>query len=127
MAHYAQVVDGTVRQVIVAPEDRSEFIDQHEAETEGRWIQTSYNTRGGVHYDPETGEPDDGEPLRKNFAGVGYTYDEELDAFIPPKPHASWELNEETGLWEPPTARPDDGRKYKWDEETTSWLPLNDA
>jgi len=62
--------------------------------------------------------------LRKNFAGVGYTYDEELDAFIPPKPHASWELNEETGLWEPPMARPDDGRKYKWDEETTSWIPV---
>jgi hypothetical protein len=121
MAHYAQVVDGKVKQVIVAPEDRSEFIDEHEKNTAGKWIQTSYNTRGGVHYDPETGEPDGKEPLRKNFAGKGYRYDEKRDAFIPPKPYESWKLNEETCLWEPPVPRPDDGELYNWNEEKQEW------
>jgi hypothetical protein len=87
----------------------------------GEWIQTSYNTRGGVHYDPETNEPDGGEQLRYNFAGVGYNYDAQADAFYPPQPYASWILDTDTYLWNPPVAMPDDGNMYVWNEETTSW------
>ena len=78
------------------------------------WKQTSYNTHGGVH---STG----GTPLRKNHAGIGYTYDEDRDAFIPKKPYASWILNEDTCLWEAPVAYPDDGERYTWNESTTNW------
>ena len=118
MAHFAKVVDGTVTQVIVAePEFFETFVDS----SPGQWIQTSYNTRGGVHYDPETGEPDDGTPLRKNYAGIGFTYDAGKDAFIPPQPYASWTLNDDTCLWESPVAYPDDGQMYEWNEDTTSW------
>ncbi len=78
------------------------------------WKQTSYNTSGGVH-------KLDGTPLRKNHAGIGYTYDEDKDAFIPKQPFNSWTLNEDTCLWEAPSARPDDGKMYVWNEETTSW------
>ena len=118
MAHYAKVNNGIVEQVIVAePEFFETFIDT----TPGKWIQTSYNTLGGVHYDPITGEPDDGTPLRKNYAGVGFTYDAEKDAFISPQPYPSWTLNEDTCLWESPVAYPDDGELYTWNEETQSW------
>jgi hypothetical protein len=84
---------------------------------------TSYNTRGGVHYDSTTNEPsaDQSKAFRKNYAGVGYTYDETRDAFIPPKPFDSWTLNEDSCLWEAPVAYPDDGQQYTWNEETTSW------
>jgi len=78
------------------------------------WKQTSYNTSGGVH-------KLDGTPFRKNHAGIGYTYDEDKDAFIPQKPYNSWTLNETTCLWEAPSAYPDDGKQYQWNEETTSW------
>lgn len=92
MSHFAKVRDGVVVQVIVAePEFFQTFVDS----SPGEWIQTSYNTRGGVHLNG-------GIPLRKNFAGVGYTYDRQRDAFIPPKPSASWVFNEETCLWEEP-------------------------
>ena len=120
MAHFAKVVDGTVTQVIVAePEFFNTFVDS----SPGEWIQTSYNTRGGVHYNPETGEPsaDQTKALRKNYAGIGFSYDRTKDAFIPPKPYASWNLNEETCLWESPVAYPTDGQRYTWNEETTSW------
>ena len=84
---------------------------------------TSYNTRGGVHYDPVTNEPseDQSKAFRKNYAGIGYTYDETRDAFIPPQPFDSWTLNETSCLWEAPVAYPDDGQIYTWNEETTSW------
>ena len=84
---------------------------------------TSYNTRGGVHYDPQTGEPslNQSKAFRKNYAGVGYTYDESRDAFIPPKPFDSWTLNESTCLWDAPVAMPNDEQEYLWNEETTSW------
>lgn len=91
MAHFAKVVNGIVTQVILAdPEFFDTFIDS----SPGEWIQTSYNTQGGVHLLGKT-------PLRKNFAGVGFTYDKEKDAFIPPKPVDSWVLDEETCLWKP--------------------------
>jgi hypothetical protein len=112
MGHYAKVVNEKVTQVIVAePEFFQTFVDS----SPGEWIQTSYNTSGGVHSQGDT-------PLRKNYAGVGYTYDRTRDAFIPPKPFASWTLNEETCLWNPPTPYPDDEKIYIWNEETTSWL-----
>ena len=78
------------------------------------WKQTSYNTHGGVHDNGET-------PLRKNYAGIGYTYDEDRDAFIPKKPFNSWILNEDTCLWEAPIARPNDDNKYRWNESTLTW------
>ena len=118
MGHYAKVQNGIVSQVIVA---EAEFFDTFVDSSPGQWIQTSYNTRGGVHYGQD-GEPDGGEPLRKNYAGIGYTYDAARDAFIPPQPFTSWTLNETSCLWEAPVAYPDDGNMYIWDEDTTSWV-----
>jgi hypothetical protein len=111
MSHFAKVNNGIVEQVIVA---EPEFFDTFVDSSPGQWIQTSYNTHGGQH--PE------GRPLRKNYAGIGFTYDAGRDAFIPPKPYASWTLNETTCLWDAPVAYPDDGGMYRWDEETTNWV-----
>ena len=114
MAHFAKVNNGIVEQVIVAePEFFTTFVDS----SPGEWIQTSYNTSGGVH---KLG----GTPLRKNYAGIGFTYDRTKDAFIPPKPFNSWLLNETTCLWEAPTPMPQDDKKYRWDEPTTSWVEV---
>lgn len=120
MAHFAKVQNGLVTQVIVAePEFFETFVDN----SPGEWIQTSYNTRGGVHYDPQTGEPsaDQSKALRKNYAGIGYTYDKQRDAFIPPKPYSAWSLDEQTALWVPPFPAPDDGKRYAWNDTTNSW------
>ena len=114
MAHYAKVTDGIVTKVIVAEAD---FFDTFVDDSAGEWIQTSYNTYGGEHLLGGT-------PLRKNFAGVGFTYDYDKDAFIPPKPFESWILNETTCLWEPPVAYPDDGNQYIWNEEITNWTEV---
>jgi hypothetical protein len=112
MSHFARVTaQGIVEQVIVAEQD---FIDTLPDKTS--WVQTSYNTQGGQH--PE------GRPLRKNYAGIGYTYDRVLDAFIPPKPYASWTLNEDTCLWDAPTPYPTDGKTYNWDENTQQWAEI---
>ena len=111
MAHFAKVNNGIVEQVIVA---EPEFFDTFVDTSPGRWIQTSYNTIGGVHILGGT-------PLRKNFAGIGYTYDAQRDAFISPKPYNSWTLNETSCLWEPPTPYPNDDNRYTWNESTTSW------
>ena len=113
MSHFAKVVNGIVTQVIVAEQ---EFFDTFVDTSPGEWIQTSYNTRGGQH--PE------GRPLRKNYAGIGFTYDREKDAFIPPQPYASWLLDEETCLWNAPTPMPTDGI-YMWDEPTLSWVEVS--
>jgi hypothetical protein len=114
MAHFAKVFNGVVIQVIVAePEFFETFVDN----SSGEWIQTSYNTQGGVHLQG-------GIPLRKNFAGVGYTYDRNRDAFIPPKPYESWTLNDDTCLWDAPVAYPQDGKAYSWDELTASWVEI---
>ena len=114
MAHFAKVNNGIVVQVIVA---EPEFFDTFVDSSAGTWLQTSYNTHGGVH---ALG----GTPLRKNYAGMGYTYDATLDAFIAPKPYPSWTLNEDTCLWEAPTTYPDDGKDYTWGEATTSWIEV---
>ena len=114
MAHFAKVVDGKVTQVIVAePEFFTTFVDS----SPGEWIQTSYNTQGGVHLLGGT-------PLRKNYAGIGFTYDRTKDAFIPPKPFASWVLNETTCCWDAPTPMPSNEKRYRWDEPTTSWVEI---
>jgi hypothetical protein len=121
MAHYAKVENGIVTQVIVADQ---EFIDSGALGDPAQWIQTSYNTQGGVH-------TMGGTPLRKNYAGVGFLYLEEHDAFVPPKPYASWVLKEDATGWEPAIARPTDGKNYIWDESILNWketesvLPIN--
>ena len=112
MSHFAEV-DSTniVLRVIVADQD---FINSGAVGDSAHWIQTSYNTYGGIH---ALG----GTPLRKNYAGIGCMYDVSRDAFIPPKPFASWVLNEDTCLWDAPTPYPTDGKMYRWDEATVSW------
>lgn len=119
MSHFAKVENNLVTQVIVAEQD---FIDTQE----GTWVQTSYNTRGGIHYNPETGEPDGGVALRKNYAGVGYTYDAARDAFIPPQPFSSWLLNEDTCQWGAPVPYPTDGNFYTWNEDTQQWDQISE-
>jgi hypothetical protein len=124
MGHFAKVVDGRVTQVIVAEPD---FFDTFVDSSPGQWIQTSYNTRGNVHYAPNSNEPD-GEPaLRGNYAGIGYTYDAVNDVFYAPKPFNSWTLSETTWLWEPPVAYPNDGKQYVWNEETISWQEVTQS
>ena len=112
MAHYAKVSNTLVTQVIVA---EPEFFDTFVDSSPGEWIKTSYNTSGGVHSEGNT-------PLRKNYAGVGYTYDTARDAFIPPQPYPSWVLDEDTCIYEAPTPYPTDDLMYSWDEDTTSWV-----
>ena len=124
MAHYAKVENGIVTQVIVADQY---FINLISTEND-LWVQTSYNTRGGIHYKPNTNNPseDQSKALRKNFAGVGFTYDSTKDAFIPLKLYNSWVLNEETCLWEPPIKEPSDsGKYYVWDESIVNWKELS--
>jgi hypothetical protein len=116
MAHYAKVNNGLVEQVIVA---EAEFFDTFVDSSPGQWIQTSYNTLGGVHANDET-------PLRKNYAGVGMIYDAERDAFYAPQPYPSWTLNDDSCIWEAPTAYPTDGERYVWNESTTSWDAVDD-
>jgi len=125
MGHYAKVQNGIVSQVIVA---ETEFFDTFVDSSPGQWIQTSYNTRGGIHYQPNSNTPSDDQTkaLRKNYAGIGYAYDAARDAFIPPQPFTSWTLNETSCLWEAPIAYPDDGNMYTWDETTTSWVLIEE-
>jgi hypothetical protein len=116
MSHFAKVIDGIVTEVLVIEQD---VIDTGLFGDPALWVQTSYNTYGGQH--PE------GRPLRKNYAGVGFTYDAERDAFIPPQPFASWTLNEDTCLWAAPTPYPNDGKPYAWDEGTLAWVEITEG
>lgn len=113
MANYAKIVNDIVVQVIVADSD---YIENMVDTSPGTWIQTSYNTREGVHLLGGT-------PLRMNFAGIGYSYDFMKDVFIPPKPDGcnTWILNEDTCTWRPPVPYPDDGEYYKWNDSTVGW------
>ena len=115
MAHFAKVENGIVTQVIVAEQD---FIDTGAAGN--GWVQTSYNTHGGVH-------ANGGTPLRKNYAGIGFTYDAQRDVFIPPQPYASWTLVEDTCQWTAPVAYPTDGKQYQWDENAINWAKITGA
>jgi hypothetical protein len=110
MAHFAEVVDGVVERVIVA--DSKEWC---QANLGGTWVQTSYNTHGGVH-------SQGGTPLHKNYAGIGYTFDG--TGFAAPQPYASWTLDEETYLWQAPVAMPEDGKIYTWNEDDLAWVEL---
>jgi len=118
LAHFAKLDENNIVTFVTVGRQED---DGKEAELCARtgdvYKQTSYNTHGGVH---ALG----GTPLRKNYAGIGYTYDAGRDAFIPPKPYASWVLNETTCLWDAPVAYPDDGKRYSWDEATISWVEV---
>lgn len=111
MSHFAYVENGVVTKVLVIEQD---VIDSGLFGYPAKFVQTSYNTKGGVH---SAG----GTPLRKNYAGVGFSYDKEKDAFIPPKPYPSWVLDEESCLWNPPIPYP--GGDVKWDEDSKAWMP----
>lgn len=121
MSHFAKVENGTVTQVIVAEQD---FIDGGYVGDPAQWVQTSYNTRGGLHYSAETNEPDGGLALRGNYAGIGYIYDSTNDVFYPPSPFPSWTISAPTWTWTAPTPMPTDGNIYSWDEDTQSWLVI---
>lgn len=92
----------------------------------GNWVKTSYNSFGGKRKNPENGEMTQDLGFRKNYAGVGFMYDSEMDAFIPPKPFASWRLNEDTCLWNPPVEYPEDGKSYYWNEDSLIWVEFNE-
>lgn len=121
MAHFAKL-DKQNKVIFVTvgrDEDREEELTDRTGDV---YKQTSYNTRGGVHYQGDgTPSADQTKAFRKNYAGLGYTYDALRDAFIPPKPYASWVLNETSCLWEAPVAYPTDGKRYVWDELNTAW------
>lgn len=120
MSHYAKVVGGRVIRVIVAEADFFKtFIDTDP----GDWIQTSYNTRGNVHYGQD-GKPDGGQALRGNYAGFGYVYDVANDVFYPPQPFPSWLIDKSTWTWQAPTPMPTDGKLYRWNESTVSWVEI---
>jgi hypothetical protein len=136
MAHYAYLDDeGIVFAVVVGREENdlepgvSSWEDYFSSKDGvSKAVRTSYNTRGGIHYSPETGEESDDQSkaFRKNYAGIGFTYDEERDAFIPPQPYDSWVLNEETCLWDAPVAYPSDEKKYAWNESAVAWVEVED-
>jgi hypothetical protein len=124
MAHYAYIDEtNTVTSVIVGPDEGTEpegvesWENYFSAKGKGQALRTSYNTRGGVH-------SQGGTPLRFNYAGIGFTYDPERDAFIAPKPFDSWELDEATCLWQAPIEYPADGGTYAWDESEGDWVEV---
>ena len=116
MSHFAEVINGTVRRVIVAEQD---FIDSGAVGDPANWVQTSYNTTAGRH-------TKNAQPLRKNYAGKGMGYDRVRDAFIPTRPFPSWSLDDQTCTWKPPIAMPKDGKRYAWDENTRTWVALKE-
>ena len=127
MAHYAKVKQGKVVKVIVA---EASFFDNFIDDSPGKWIQTSYNTRGGVHYEPNSNTPsaDQSKALRGNYSGIGYIYDSTHDAFYAPQPFNSWELDTGSFLWEAPVDYPTGDAtgsytgSYQWDENTINWI-----
>jgi len=125
MSHFAKLDDNNIVTFVTVGRQEDDGKEQELCDRTGDvYRQTSYNTRGGVHYDPETGEPsaDQSKALRKNYAGVGFTFDEQRDAFIPPQPFPSWVLNEESCLWDAPVPYPTDGGLYSWDEAAGEWV-----
>lgn len=120
MASFAKIDDNNI--VVEVIRASQEFIDSGAVGDPSKWIQTSYNTRGGIHYHPNSNVPTGFAGIRKNFAGKGYTYDPARDAFIEPKPYESWVLNENTCQWEAPVPRSDPNKLYTWDEENLRWV-----
>lgn len=120
MAHFAHInPDNIVDNVIVAEQD---FIDSGVVGDPAEWVQTSYNTHGGIHTDPKTKVKTKEKALRKNYAGPGDTYNKELDAFIPPMPHSGWQLNTDTCQWIPPTPCPAFKSPYYWNDAQKAWV-----
>lgn len=118
MTHFAKLDENNIVTFVTRGRAEDDGLENElSARTGDVYKQTSYNTRGGIH---TLG----GTPFRKNFAGIGYTYDEIRDAFIPPKPFLSWTLDEETCLWEPPVPRPTDNGSWTWDENNLEWVPV---
>lgn len=124
MGHFAKVLSGKVIQVISAD---PEFFDTFVDTSPGDWIQTSYNTRGGVYYEPNSDVPaaDQSKALRGNFAGIGFTYDRINDVFYPPQPYDSWTISGPKWQWQPPIPYPDDGKNYRWNEAEKNWVEVN--
>jgi hypothetical protein len=125
MGNFAKVVNGVVTQVIVAePEFFTTYIDS----SPGEWIQTSYNTRNGIYYTPNTDipDPDQSKALRRNFAGIDYIYDKEADVFYAFQPFPSWILNKENFTWESPIPYPTDGLSYSWNEADRVWEQMSE-
>jgi hypothetical protein len=132
MAHFAKLDENNIVTFVTVGRQED---DGQEAVLSSRtgdvYKQTSYNTRGGVHYTDGVPSEDQTKAFRKNYAGLGYTYDAGRDAFIPPKPYASWLLNEDTCLWDAPVAMPEDAgtgeppKRYTWDEDTISWVEVD--
>ena len=129
MAHFALLDENSIVTFVTVGRDED---DGKEAELSARtgqvYKQTSYNTRGGVYYTPNTSEPDpdQSKAFRKNYAGLDYEYRSDIDGFVPPKPYPSWILNETTGLWDAPVPYPNDEKDYIWDEDTESWVEVPD-
>jgi hypothetical protein len=125
MAHYAFLDENYIVTEVIVGKDEVDFDwEQYYAIKKGQICKrTSYNTRGGIYYNPKTNLPDEDQSksFRKNYAGVGYKYDINKNAFIPPKPYPSWNLNEQTCLWDAPIPYPNDGNLYEWNEQTLSW------
>jgi hypothetical protein len=121
MSNYAKVLNAQVLEVIVAD---ASFFDTFVDTSPGTWIQTSYNTCGGVYYLPNsnTPSPDQSKALRANYAGIGYTYDQVNDVFYAPQPYPSWVISAPTWSWQPPVPYPTDGNVYTWDETTQTWV-----
>ena len=127
MAHFAKLDENNLVVLVTVGRQEDDGKELELTERTGDvYKQTSYNTRGGVHYNPETGEPsaDQSKALRYNYAGIGFTYDPERDAFIPPKPFDSWVLDEATYLWQAPIPYPADGGTYAWDESEGDWVEV---
>ena len=127
MSHFAKLDENNVVTFVTVGRQEDDGREEELITRTGDiYRQTSYNTRGGVHYDPETGEPseDQSKALRKNYAGIGFTYDADRDAFIPPKPYDSWVLDEDTCLWVAPIPMPEDGEAYTWDEDAGDWVAV---
>ena len=125
MSHFAKLDDNNIVTFVTVGRQEDDDKEQELCDRTGDvYRQTSYNTRGGVHYNPETGEPSEDQlkALRKNYAGIGFTFDEQRDAFIPPQPFPSWVLNEESCLWDAPVPYPTDGELYSWDEAAGEWV-----
>lgn len=127
MAHYAYLDENNLVTFVCVGKDEGENgVDWEQYYGAKR---TSYNTRGGVYYDSNTGQPhaDQSKTFRKNFAGIGYSYDAQRDAFIAPQPFPSWALNEDTCCWEAPAPYPQDGKRYDWNEEALSWVEVSNV
>lgn len=128
MAHFAKLNNENYVVFVTVARDEDEHREIEISQQTGEiYKRTSYNTRGGIHYQSDSNTPslDQSKAFRKNYAGIGYYYDSIRDAFIPPKPFPSWILNEDTCLWDCPVPYPNDGKRYMWNEDILNWEEIN--